>query len=78
MKTLIIDRKKFLDWYVDDTDFMSEAYDCLLEFGKYTLTLQEMLDTTGYIPEWVLVEGQEYTLDDNGDVDETDVQFIFN
>lgn len=69
MKKLIIDRKKFLNWYIEvDTDFINEIYDSLTEFGEYKLTAQQLLDTAGYIPENVLVEGQDYKLDDNDDV----------
>lgn len=79
MRKLIIDREKFLNWYIDGSeDFLSESYDALLEYGTYTLTIQDLLDRSGYIPEWVLVDGQDYTLDENGDVDESNVEFIFN
>jgi len=69
MKKLIIDRKKFLNWYIEvDTDFINEIYDSLTEFGEYKLTAQQLLDSAGYIPENVLVAGQDYKLDDNDDV----------
>lgn len=74
MKTLIIDRVKFLNWYFEDGINKDELYDLSNDVSK----LNELLDTTGYIPDWILVGGQEYTLDENGDVDESNVEFIFN
>lgn len=79
MKTLIIDRAKFLNWYFDeDFDITYSVKDCLLGRDIYMTSIHELLDTTGYIPDWILVDGQEYTLNENGDVDETNVNFIFN
>lgn len=69
MKKLLIDRKKFINWYVDvDTDFIDQIYEALVEEGEYRITAQQLLDTVGYIPEQVLVAGQEYELDGNDDV----------
>lgn len=69
MKKLLIDRKKFINWYVDvDTDFINQIYEALIDEGEYRLTAQQLLDSVGYIPEQVLVAGQEYELDDNDDV----------
>ena len=69
MKKLLIDRKKFINWYVDvDTDFIDQIYEALVDEGEYRITAQQLLDTAGYIPEQVLVTGQEYELDDNDDV----------
>src|SRR5512137_1185683 len=70
MKKLLIDRKKFINWYVDvDTDFIDQIYEALVDEGEYKLTAQQLLDSVGYIPEQVLVAGQEYTLDSSDDVD---------
>lgn len=78
-KTLVIAREKFLNWYIDGSeDFMSEAFDCLLEFGTYTLTIEDLLSRAEYIPEHILVEGQEYSLDENDDVDTSNAELIFN
>lgn len=69
MKKLLIDRKKFINWYVDvDIDFIHQIYEALVEEGEYRITAQQLLDTVDYIPEQVLVEGQEYTLDFSDDV----------
>jgi hypothetical protein len=76
-KTLIIDRNKFLDWYLDE-DTLQEINIALLQYNKYTLDINDLLNKVLYIPEYVLVGGQEYTLDENDDVDSANVNFIFN
>jgi hypothetical protein len=78
MKVLLIDKKKFLDWYNDDVDFTSSVIHDLLIRGECRITLDDLLNNVGYIPEWVLVDGQEYTLDEIGDVDITNVSIKFN
>lgn len=78
MKVLLIDKKKFLDWYNDDVDFTASVVYGLMTHGEYKITLDDLLIDLGYLPEWVLVDGQEYTLDEIGDVDLTNVSLKFN
>jgi hypothetical protein len=78
MKTLIIDRVKFLNWYNDDIDFTSLVIESLIIDKVYTIKLEDLLDNVGYIPEEVLVEGQQYELDSYGDVDTSNVTLKFN
>ena len=78
METLIIDKKKFLDWYHGDVDFTASVINALLVYGEYKFTIDELLDSVGYIPEEVLVDGQQYSLDSFGDVDTSDFLLKFN
>lgn len=73
-KKLIIDRVKFLNWYFEGNISHKKFNDLSGSLFK----LKKLLDTTGYIPEWILVEGQDYLLDANGDVDESNVKLTFN
>jgi hypothetical protein len=77
MTTLIIDRNKFLDWYLDE-DTLQEINIALLRYNKYTLDINDLLNKVLYIHEYVLVEGQEYTLDENDDVNIDGVSLKFN
>jgi len=78
MKTLIIDKELFLNWYNDDVDFTASVFHSLLTRGEYKITLDDLLNEVVYIPEWVLVSGQEYTLDNIGDVVTTNISLKFN
>ena len=78
MKTLIIDRLAFLDWYFTDVDLTTDVYTALLDNKEYTLKLDDLLESVGYIPEWVLVEGQKYELDEAGDVYVNNISIQFN
>lgn len=77
MTTLIIDRNEFLDWYLDE-DTLQEINIALLQYNKYTLDINDLLNKVLYIPEYVLVEGQEYTLYENDDVNIDGVLLKFN
>jgi hypothetical protein len=77
MTTLIIDRNKFLDWYLDE-DTLQEINIALLQYNKYTLDINDLLNKVLYIPEYILVEGQKYTLDENDDVNTNGVSLKFN
>lgn len=78
MKNLIIDRLAFLDWYFQDVDITTDVYTALLDAKKYTLNLEDLLESLGYIPEWVLVEGQQFEVDENGDVNTENISIEFN
>jgi hypothetical protein len=78
MKTLIIDRLAFLDWYFQDVDITSDVYTGLLDKKEYTLRLEDLLSSVPYIPSWVLVEGQQFEMDENEDVNVNNVSLEFN
>ena len=78
MKTLIIDRLAFLDWYFQDIDLTNDVYIDLLSKKEYTLKLEDLLNSIDYIPTWVLVEGQQFEMDENEDVDVNKVSLEFN
>jgi len=78
METLIVDKEKFLNWYNNDVDFTESVIYSLMVNREYKITLDELLDNVGYIPEEVLVDGQQYSLDSFGDVDTYDVSLKFN
>ena len=78
MKTLIIDKQKFLEWYNADVDFTADVMHHLMHYGHYKVSVNDLLDDIGYIAEWVLVEGQKYKLYENGDVDVRNVILKFN
>ena len=78
MKTLIIDRLAFLDWYFQYVDITTDVYTALLDAKKYTLNLEDLLESVGYIPEWILVEGQQFEVDENEDVNTDNVSLEFN
>ena len=73
-KKLLIDREAFCNWYFDndiceDFFYRHDILDALKNDGVFKITLQEMLDSVGYLPSDVVAEGQEPILDENGEVD---------
>jgi len=79
MKTLLINRLAFLDWYFSDNiNFTDNVYISLLQEGKYEIDIQELLESTGYISEHILESGQEYELYENGDVNTENVNLKIN
>ena len=79
MKTLLINRLAFLDWYFSDNiNFTDNVYISLLQEGKYEIDIQELLESTGYISEHILESGQEYELHENGDVNTENVNLKIN
>ncbi len=75
---LILDRRLFLDWYFSGISFNDNVYVDLLNNGKFELNIEELLYSVVSMPEWVLVDGQDYKLDANGDVDIDNVSLKFN
>ena len=73
-KTLLIDKQAFIDWYFDH-DICKEFFDrhkilkSLTDHGVFTVTLQHILDSVGYLPAQVVAEGEEPMLDDSDEVD---------
>lgn len=80
MKKLLIDRKKFINWYLGDSDDVmgfAEAFvamqEGLIYTGAFSVTAQSILESVisfmGSLPERVLSDGQtDYSLDDSEDV----------
>jgi hypothetical protein len=72
-KTLLINRKAFLNWYFDE-DMMETFFrdhhvlSELTSTGKFSITAQSLLDSTGYIPGAVVEKGQKPILDENKEV----------
>jgi hypothetical protein len=77
-ETLRIDTEKFLNWYLTERDFIDIVYNDLLNFSRYTISLEYMLESIQNqpIPENILVKGQKYTLDKYGDVDTYHIKLI--
>lgn len=73
-KTLLIDKQSFIDWYFDH-DICKEFFhrhnilESLTNDGVFTVTLQHILDSVGYLPADVVAEGEEPMLDDSDEVD---------
>ena len=73
-KTLLIDKDAFIAWYFDH-DICKEFFDrhdileSLTDKGVFTITLQHILDSVGYLPAQVVAEGEEPMLDDSDEVD---------
>ena len=77
-KTLLIDKQAFIDWYFDH-DICKEFFnrhdilESLTDKGVFTITLQHILDSVGYLPADIVAEGQEPMLDDNDEIDIEDL-----
>jgi hypothetical protein len=74
MKTLLINKEAFLDWYFDhetkeDFFYHYDVLNELAEKGEFKLKLSSILDEVGYLPDSVVEEGQHIIYDDQGDVD---------
>jgi hypothetical protein len=74
-KTLLINRKKFIDWYFSDSDtrenFLTDfgIPTMLSSSGRFTLTAQLLLDMVGYLPSVVAEPNQELVLDSSDEID---------
>lgn len=79
MRTLFLNRKKFLNWYFSDgVSFDANVFDALLTDGQYNLDIQELLESVGFVSEHILEDGQEYELYENGDVNIENVKLKIN
>jgi hypothetical protein len=78
MKSLIIDRLAFLNWHFQDVDITTDVYTALLDRKKYTLNIEDLLEGVGYIPEWILVDGQQFEVDEDGDICVNNISIEFN
>jgi hypothetical protein len=70
-------KERFINWYFSDNDikidFANKLVGDLEDQGSSDVTIQGILDTCFYIPQW-LCEGQ--SSDDNEDLDPEDVELI--
>jgi hypothetical protein len=77
-RTLLINRKKFLNWYFDDADTLVEflndhkVIESIIKNGRFTLTAEDVLKQCGYFPKQVAQRGQgRIPVDDCNEVDLT-------
>jgi uncharacterized protein YifE (UPF0438 family) len=76
MKTLLINKKSFIDWYFDE-DVKKTFFDDhniflnLLANGVFTIKVNDLLKQAGYLPEEVAEEGQDLILNDDGEIDKS-------
>jgi hypothetical protein len=73
-KTLLIDKKAFCDWYFDNKickEFFDrhDILESLKNKSVFKITLQHILDSVGYLPEYVISEGQKAILNELDEVD---------
>jgi hypothetical protein len=79
MRTLFLNRERFLNWYFSDgIDITANVVDALLRDGQYNLDIQELLESVGFVSEHILEDGQEYELYENGDVNIENVKLKIN
>jgi hypothetical protein len=74
MRILKLDKQKFIDWYFSDDIIESFVSDndvrgSLLSDGEFKMTLQSLLDSIGYLPVWVVSDGEVVAIQSNGDID---------
>ncbi len=74
MKTLLINKKSFIDWYFDE-DVKKTFFDDhniflnLVANGVFTIKLNDLLQQAGYLPEEIAEEGQDLILNKDGEID---------
>ena len=78
MKTLILNRANFLNWYFLEANFNANVFDALLSDGKYELDLFELLYSVTFVTPNLLEGGQDYTCLPNGCVDLSNVTLKIN
>jgi hypothetical protein len=77
-KTLLIDRNAFCDWYFDHSickEFV-HAHSIIQELkdeGTFTITLQDILNSAGYLPSNLVSNQQELVILD--ELDEVDMSY---
>lgn len=77
-KTLLIDRNAFCDWYFDHSickEFV-HAHNIIQELkdeGTFTITLQDILNSAGYLPSNLVSSQQELVILD--ELDEVDMSY---
>lgn len=74
MKTLLINKKAFINWYFDqetkETFFDDQnILKCLDKSGIFSIKLDDLLKNTGYLPKEVAEKGQDLILNEDGEID---------
>ena len=74
MKTLLIKRKEFIEWFFDHDICKEFVYnhgviEDLSTDGIFSVTAESFLHSTGYIPEGLQEDGQEVHLDEHDELD---------
>jgi len=77
-KTLLIDRNAFCDWYFDHDICKEFVYrhniiQELKDEGTFTITLEDILDSAGYLPNNLVSSQQEVVILD--ELDEVDMSY---
>jgi len=75
MKTLLIDKKKFIDWYFDDETYNNIGTNLvkqLIKNGIVEYSLCEVLNNLGYLPVSVIVNKKDISTSDrlNGEIED--------
>lgn len=79
MRTLFLNRERFLNWYFsDNVSFDANVFDALLTDGKYELNIHQLLESVDFVSEDILEDGQDYELYENGDVNIENVNLKIN
>jgi hypothetical protein len=79
MRTLFLNRERFLNWYFSDfISFNDNVFDALLRDGQYNLDISELLESVAFVSEYILESGQEYELDKLGFVNIENVNLKIN
>lgn len=85
-KIIQINRKRFCEWYFDESTSSCISEDCidsLIKKGKFEITLKELLNNLGYIPMDCIVNREEIDPSDIDnditleDPDYTKYKFVF-
>jgi len=64
----ILKKERFINWMIDDEeDLMSQARfmkESLLEDGKFSITVEELIEQAGYIPVHICENAEEFEVFD--------------
>ena len=73
-KTIIVDKKKFCEWYIDEDTRDGLGDNCvsgLIDEGEYHITLQDCLDDIGYLPLSMIINKEVI---DKEDIDDYEIE----
>jgi len=71
---LLINKKRFIDWYFDhevqkEFFYRHGILSKLKESGSFSISIEDILQEVGYLPEDVVEDGQELLLNNLDEVD---------